>query len=224
MVITPDNRTLIISESFAGRLAAFGIDADEGLSNRRAFAEGLGPDGICPTPRARSGLAPPTTRSSASPGGEVLQRVELRENRAPFALMLGRPDRYWCAHPPMTNREMGSPCADVNPHIGGGITADGPQIPAARRGKNIARAPFISRLIPATTRVGLWAPSEPVVHAARADGLQGQQSRTGHPPDDLLLIAHPGRQRMREHQQPPQCGVVTGPFHLWKERAEEGHG
>jgi hypothetical protein len=26
-------------------------------------------------------------------GGEVLQRVELRENRAPFALMLGGPDR-----------------------------------------------------------------------------------------------------------------------------------
>jgi sugar lactone lactonase YvrE len=28
-----------------------------------------------------------------APGGEVLQRVELPENRAPFALMLGGPDR-----------------------------------------------------------------------------------------------------------------------------------
>ena len=26
-------------------------------------------------------------------GGQVLQRVELRENRAPFAVMLGGPDR-----------------------------------------------------------------------------------------------------------------------------------
>jgi sugar lactone lactonase YvrE len=26
-------------------------------------------------------------------GGEILQRVELEENRAPFALMLGGPDR-----------------------------------------------------------------------------------------------------------------------------------
>src|ERR1022692_4699491 len=52
----------------------------------------------------------------------------------------------------------GSPCADKNPHISSGITADGVQIPAARRGKNIARAPFISRLIPATTQVGIWAP------------------------------------------------------------------
>jgi sugar lactone lactonase YvrE len=47
MVITPDNSTLIISESFAGRLTAFDIAADGSLSNRRAWAEGLGPDGIC---------------------------------------------------------------------------------------------------------------------------------------------------------------------------------
>src|SRR5215471_1142170 len=65
MVITPDNRTLIISESFARRLTAFDIDPDGGLSNRRVFAE----------------------------DGQVLQRVELEENRAPFALMLGGPDR-----------------------------------------------------------------------------------------------------------------------------------
>ena len=34
-------------ESFAGQLTAFDIDADGGLSNRRVFADGLGPDGIC---------------------------------------------------------------------------------------------------------------------------------------------------------------------------------
>jgi sugar lactone lactonase YvrE len=43
MVMTPDNRTLIISESFAGRLTAFDIDADGGLSNRRVFADGPRP-------------------------------------------------------------------------------------------------------------------------------------------------------------------------------------
>src|SRR6266702_3141242 len=47
MVITPDNATLIVSESFAGRLSAFDIAADGSLSNRRVWAEGLGPDGIC---------------------------------------------------------------------------------------------------------------------------------------------------------------------------------
>ena len=40
MVITPDEKTLVISESFAGRLTAFDIAADGGLSNRRVFARG----------------------------------------------------------------------------------------------------------------------------------------------------------------------------------------
>jgi sugar lactone lactonase YvrE len=94
MVITPDNRTLIISESLAGRLTAFGIDAGGGLSNRRVFAEGLGPDGICLD--ADGAVWAGTAHYSivrVAEGGEVLQRVELRENRAPFALMLGGPDR-----------------------------------------------------------------------------------------------------------------------------------
>jgi sugar lactone lactonase YvrE len=94
MVITPDNRTLIIAESFAGRLTAFDIDADGGLSNRRVFAEGLGPDGICLD--AEGAVWVSAGRNSVvrvAAGGEILQRVELAENRAPFALMLGGPDR-----------------------------------------------------------------------------------------------------------------------------------
>jgi sugar lactone lactonase YvrE len=94
MVITPDDRTLIISESFAGRLTAFDIDAAGGLSNRRVFADGLGPDGICLDTEGAVWVG--TAGFSVvrvAEGGEVLQRVELPENRAPFALMLGGPDR-----------------------------------------------------------------------------------------------------------------------------------
>ncbi len=94
MVITPDDRTLIISESFAGRLTAFDIDPDGGLSNRRIFADGLGPDGICLD--AEGAVWVSTGGFSVvrvAEGGEVLERVELSENRAPFALMLGGPDR-----------------------------------------------------------------------------------------------------------------------------------
>src|SRR5215813_2076710 len=94
MVITPDNRTLIISESFARQLTAFDIDQDGGLSNRRVFAEGLGPDGIC---LDAEGAVWVSTGGNAivrvSAGGQVLQHVELSESRAPFALMLGGPDR-----------------------------------------------------------------------------------------------------------------------------------
>jgi sugar lactone lactonase YvrE len=94
MVITPDDRTLIISESFAGRLTAFDIGADGSLSGRRVFADGLGPDGICLD--AEGAVWVSTAGFSVAriaEGGEVVQRVELAENRAPFALMLGGPDR-----------------------------------------------------------------------------------------------------------------------------------
>ena len=47
MVITPDNETLIVSESFTGTLLAFDIAPDGSLPARRPWAEGLGPDGIC---------------------------------------------------------------------------------------------------------------------------------------------------------------------------------
>jgi sugar lactone lactonase YvrE len=94
MVITPDDRTLIISESFAGSLTAFDIDGDGGLSNRRIFANGVAPDGICLDAEgavwSSAGLS---TVVRVAEGGQVLQRIGLRENRAPFALMLGGPDR-----------------------------------------------------------------------------------------------------------------------------------
>jgi sugar lactone lactonase YvrE len=103
MVVTPDNSTLIISESFAGRLTAFDIAADGSLSNRRAWAEGLGPDGICMDADGaiwaqtadtfahthREG-APQGAVVRVREGGEVLGRVET--DRACFACALGGPD------------------------------------------------------------------------------------------------------------------------------------
>src|SRR5581483_3551053 len=46
MVVSPDNRTLVVAESFASRLTAFDIERDGSLANRRAWAENIGPDGI----------------------------------------------------------------------------------------------------------------------------------------------------------------------------------
>ncbi len=94
MVITPDNLTLIISESLARRLTAFDIGPDGGLSGRRVFAEEFGPDGI--TIDAEGAVWVGTLDYAVvrvAEGGKVLQRVELAENRAPLALMLGGPDR-----------------------------------------------------------------------------------------------------------------------------------
>ena len=95
MVITPDDRTLIVAESFTGRLLAFDIEPDGGLSGRRVFADGLGPDGICLD--AEGAVWTSTGKNSivrVAEGGEVLQRVELSADRAPFAIMLGERTLY----------------------------------------------------------------------------------------------------------------------------------
>ena len=104
MAVTPDNSTLIVSESFAGRLTAFDVAADGSLSNRRAWAEGLGPDSICldaegalwthsADTRAHTGRddSPEGECVRVCEGGEILQRIEL--DRAGFACALGGPDR-----------------------------------------------------------------------------------------------------------------------------------
>lgn len=104
MVVTPDNSTLIIGESFAGRLTAFDIDAAGGLSNRRVWAEGLGPDAICMDTEGAIWSGTGDTRVSTgrddSPGGAVarvreggeeLNRVE--HDRSILGCALGGPHR-----------------------------------------------------------------------------------------------------------------------------------
>ncbi len=94
MVITPDNKTLIVAESFAARLTAFDIAADGTLSNRRVWADGVGPDGICLDADgciwASSGSMT-NDIARIREGGDVLETIEL--DRSCFAAMLGGPDR-----------------------------------------------------------------------------------------------------------------------------------
>jgi sugar lactone lactonase YvrE len=92
MVVTSDNATLIISESFAGRLTAFNIGADGSLSNRRVWAEGIGPDGICLDAEGAIWTSSGQTDCiRVREGGEVVDRIELDRNS--FSCTLGGPDR-----------------------------------------------------------------------------------------------------------------------------------
>jgi len=96
MVITPDNKTLIVSESFARRITAFDIGADGNLSNRRAWAQGIGPDGICLD--AEGAIWTSTGQKDCvrvREGGEVLDRIELDRNC--FSCMLGGPSAGPCS-------------------------------------------------------------------------------------------------------------------------------
>jgi sugar lactone lactonase YvrE len=104
MVVTPDNSTLIIGESFAGRLTAFDIETDGTLSGRRVWAERLAPDAICldaewaiwagaADVRLATGRddSPGGALVRAREGGEVLARVE--HDRPIYGCALGGPDR-----------------------------------------------------------------------------------------------------------------------------------
>jgi sugar lactone lactonase YvrE len=95
MLVTADNATLIVAESYAKRLTAFDIAADGDLINRRVWAD-LGdgvPDGICLDAEGAvwCGDVPNARCVRVSEGGEVLQRIDL--DRGCFACALGGADR-----------------------------------------------------------------------------------------------------------------------------------
>jgi sugar lactone lactonase YvrE len=91
MVVTPDDSMLIVAESYEGKLTAFDIDDDGGLSNRRVWADlGEGGDGICMD--ADGAVWSPKFESCVHvrEGGEVTDEIKL--DRFCFACMLGGAD------------------------------------------------------------------------------------------------------------------------------------
>jgi sugar lactone lactonase YvrE len=95
MAVPPDNSTLVIAESHARTLTAFDIADDGGLSNRRIWADGVGPDGICVDADGAIwtgvGSFGENIVGRVCDGGEVLERVQL--DMPCFACMLGGDDR-----------------------------------------------------------------------------------------------------------------------------------
>ena len=94
MAVTPDNRTLILGESYGRRLTAFDIAPDGDLVNRRVWAD-LGdgtPDGICIDAEGAVWYADVPNQRCARvlEGGDVTHTVAL--DRAAFACMLGGED------------------------------------------------------------------------------------------------------------------------------------
>jgi sugar lactone lactonase YvrE len=95
MVVTPDNSTLILAESYGNRLTAFDIAADGSLSNGRLWADLQGgvPDGICLDAENAIwyGDVPNKRCVRVREGGEELQTIDL--DRGCFACMLGGADK-----------------------------------------------------------------------------------------------------------------------------------
>jgi sugar lactone lactonase YvrE len=94
-VITPDGRTLIVGESFAGRLTAFDVAGDGSLSNRRVWAQldKALPDGCCLDAEGAIWVASPVSGEvlRVREGGEVTERIRVATQA--IACMLGGPRR-----------------------------------------------------------------------------------------------------------------------------------
>jgi sugar lactone lactonase YvrE len=100
IAVTPDNRTLIVAESYAHRLTAFDIAADGDLRNRRVWADLSGidpapgvPDGICLDAEGAVWYAdvPAKRCVRVREGGEALATVEV--GLGCFSCVLGGAER-----------------------------------------------------------------------------------------------------------------------------------
>jgi sugar lactone lactonase YvrE len=95
MVITPNQRTLIVGETGGERLTAFDLEPDGSLTHRRVWAQigGRRPDGICLDEEGAVWVASPLSGEvvRVREGGDVTHRI--RVATIPFACMLGGPDR-----------------------------------------------------------------------------------------------------------------------------------
>ena len=130
-VITPDEKTLIVGESFGARLTAFDIQPDGTLLNRREWAkiDGAVPDGICLDEAGGIWVASPVSNEVLRiiEGGEVTDRVKI-ENQA-YACMLGGQDGKTLfimtsrsSHPAQCKTEKSAAVEFVNvKHAGAGL-------------------------------------------------------------------------------------------------------
>lgn len=93
-VITPDGKTLVVGESFGGRLTAFDIQPNGDLANRREWAaiEGSSPDGICMDAAQGIWVTSPLNKTlyRVEEGGTITH--EVKPPLTPFACMIGGAD------------------------------------------------------------------------------------------------------------------------------------
>jgi sugar lactone lactonase YvrE len=91
MAITADGSTLLVAESFAGRVSAFDIDDDHSLRNRRVWAEiEGGADGVSLDAEGALWCAAQGGAVRLAADGTIIQRIEL--DRPAFSVALGGPN------------------------------------------------------------------------------------------------------------------------------------
>jgi sugar lactone lactonase YvrE len=97
VAVTPDGGTLIVSETFGGRLTAFAVAADGSLGDRRVWAglpDGTNPDGLCLDANGDVWVASYLSGEflHVRAGGEILDRLAV-PGRWALACCLGGDDQ-----------------------------------------------------------------------------------------------------------------------------------
>ncbi len=94
-VITPDQQTLIVGQTFGKCLTSFDIQPDGSLENQREWAPlpGIYPDGICLDTQNGIWVACPRTATvyRVEQGGKITHSIKVKTNA--YACMLGGEDR-----------------------------------------------------------------------------------------------------------------------------------
>ncbi len=121
MVLTPDNKTLIVAEMLPHRLTAFDIETDGALRNRRVWAalhNEIKPDGICLDSDSAIWVAGTCTGAlRVREGGEIDRQITTI--RPVFATMLGGPERrhlFMCtsdSNDPVITRQVAGATIDI---------------------------------------------------------------------------------------------------------------
>jgi sugar lactone lactonase YvrE len=133
MIITPDNKTLIVAEAMGHRLIAFEIGNDSSLQKQRVWAQledDINPDGICLDCEGAIWVAGAGKQAlRVKEGGEVDQRITTR--RPVFAVMLGGPERkhlFMCtadSNDPVITSRASSATIDIAEVETPGVQAEG---------------------------------------------------------------------------------------------------
>ena len=94
-MVTPDCKTFIVAETFAGRLTAFDIENSGNLKNRRIWAEmkDFSPDGICLDEEGAIWVANPSKAEvlRVLEGGEIASTIKIKDTNV-YACALGGDD------------------------------------------------------------------------------------------------------------------------------------
>lgn len=142
MVIAPDGKTLIVSETFGEKLTAFDIEANGDLSNRRTWAtlEKMTPDGIAMDSDGAIWVPSPVSGGvfRVKEGGEIIDNVQL-ESQA-YACRLGGEERttlFMTTSDPISQlfeiMELPFKVVDTGMEFGGRIEYCSVEVPGAGR-------------------------------------------------------------------------------------------